>query len=165
MLHVYDVCTIGMSAKACTVCQLHESWERSINWLIETLVIELITRVFTENGPATPTPLSKHVIPTPCNSEECFKHLDLICFLLNCHFFWWSVTFVDQIKAMEMGHRCSWWMEAVRMWQGLAQRGRNEGRVRELGKTGHEPMETIMMLMHLELIHYTSIQDRFGFFF
>lgn len=33
--------------------------------------------------------------------------------------------------------------------------------VRELGKTGHEPMKTIMMLMRLDLMYYISIQDCF----
>lgn len=40
------------------------------------------------------------------------------------------------------------------------QRGRYEGRVRELGKRGHEPVETIVMMMLLDLIYYISVQSK-----
>lgn len=57
-----------------------------------------------------------------------------------------------------MGHCWCWWMDACE--DVTVQRGSFEGRVRELGKRGHEPVETIMMLMPLDLIYYISVQSK-----
>lgn len=92
------------------------------------------------------------------NSEECFECLDLMCFLLNCHSFLLKCLFCGPNQRHGNG-------SLLVLVDGCCedvtvQRGRYEGRVRERGKRGHEPVETTVMLMPLDLIYYISVQSK-----
>lgn len=89
------------------------------------------------------------------SSQGCFECLDLICFLrflVKCLFRGPNQRHGNGSLLVLVDGCC----EDV-----TVQRGRYEGRVHELGKRGHEPVETLVMLTPLDLIYYIPVQSKF----